>query len=418
MDASSYSDEPAGVSRQVAGGNVTGKELSDSPRSQEGDLSGREDPDDVARIVRSISDRFRMNQLPLMQIALGVLLVLIAYVFFLLLFVRGLAPGQCGSTVCPKDWAYGASGGYFCEENKGCRPADQGPFPICENQCWIGNVPTKHIQRAERAERTTKKESTIPKPGYYDLRLTRHGKMVGCMAPISKFPGDPRYGCGPPFDTARSCDAAPNPIRETQYVAAVHRGCATEMGKGTYGYAFDDGIGLKQCPPMTLYEWILCPTGNEEGFAWSADDGPRDSKKRFRVTNHCSTAIWIQSAGQQLPFDPALVKIEPGGSYSYAVPKEGVPSTRFLPKTGCDETGNNCDVQSVPPCPAEGCSPPIDTKFEASFGCLVEAENRSQCAKTGQGLPYLGRSGSRGPPTRTGGMVVLWTAGPCPSQSM
>lgn len=257
MDASSYSDEPAGVSRQVAGGNVTGKELSDSPRSQEGDLSGREDPDDVARIVRSISDRFRMNQLPLMQIALGVLLVLIAYVFFLLLFVRGLAPGQCGSTVCPKDWAYGASGGYFCEENKGCRPADQGPFPICENQCWIGNVPTKHIQRAERAERTTKKESTIPKPGYYDLRLTRHGKMVGCMAPISKFPGDPRYGCGPPFDTARSCDAAPNPIRETQYVAAVHRGCATEMGKGTYGYAFDDGIGLKQCPPMTLYEWIL-----------------------------------------------------------------------------------------------------------------------------------------------------------------
>jgi len=81
------------------------------------------------------------------------------------------------------------------------------------------------------------------------------------------------------------------------------------------------------------------------------------------------------------------VKIEPHGSYSYSVPKEGVPSTRFLPKTGCDETGNNCDVQSVPPCPPSGCSPPIDTKFEASFGCLVEAENRSQCTKTGQGLP-------------------------------
>ena len=26
-------------------------------------------------------------------------------------------------------------------------------------------------------------------------------------------------------------------------------------------------------------------------------------------------------------------------------------------------------------------------RFEASFGCLVEAENRSQCTKTGQGLP-------------------------------
>eukprot|EP00435_Cladocopium_sp_Y103_P039352 s553_g10.t1 len=98
----------------------------------------------------------------------------------------------------------------------------------------------------------------------------------------------------------------------------------------------------------------------------SAADGPKNSKKRFRVTNHCSGAIWIQSAGNQLPFDSALVKIEPGGSYSYSVPSEGVPSTRFLPKTGCDETGNNCDVQSVPPCPAEGCSPPIDTKLGSS----------------------------------------------------
>eukprot|EP00434_Breviolum_minutum_P045860 symbB.v1.2.041210.t1/scaffold7928.1/size8631/1 len=94
-----------------------------------------------------------------------------------------------------------------------------------------------------------------------------------------------------------------------------------------------------------------------------ADDGPENSKKRFRVTNHCSETIWIQSAGSQLPFDSALVKIEPDESYSYSVPQEGVPSTRFLPKTGCDDSGNNCDVQSVPPCPSEGCSPPIDTKY-------------------------------------------------------
>jgi len=207
------------------------------------------------------------------------------------------------------------------------------------------------------------------------------------MAPISKFPGDPRYGCGPPFDTARTCDAAINPVRDTEYVAAVHSGCATAAGKGTYGYAYDDGVGLKQCPPMTLYEWILCPTGKEESGGWFADDGPENSKKRFRVTNHCSETIWIQSAGNQLPFDSALVKIEPDESYSYSVPQEGVPSTRFLPKTGCDDSGNNCDVQSVPPCPSEGCSPPIDTKFEASFGCMLEPENVTQCTKTGQGLP-------------------------------
>lgn len=227
----------------------------------------------------------------------------------------------------------------------------------------------------------------VPRPGNYDLRMVRRGKTVGCMAPISKFPGDPRYGCAKPYDTAVSCDAAVNPVKDTQYVAAVHQGCATEMGKGTYGYAYDDGIGLKQCPPVTLYEWILCPSEFEDASGWSADDGPEESKKRFRVTNHCKETIWIQSAGSPLPFDADLVKIEPGGSYAYSVPQEGVPSTRFLPKTGCDENGNNCLVQSVPPCPAEGCSPPIDTKFEASFGCTLEPENATLCSKTGQGLP-------------------------------
>ena len=29
-------------------------------------------------------------------------------------------------------------------------------------------------------------------------------------------------------------------------------------------------------------------------------------------------------------------------------------STRFLPNTGCDDEGNNCDVQSMPPCPPQG----------------------------------------------------------------
>eukprot|EP00913_Durusdinium_trenchii_P000354 g325.t1 len=30
---------------------------------------------------------------------------------------------------CPQDWASGASGGYFCHSNSGCRAADHGPFP-------------------------------------------------------------------------------------------------------------------------------------------------------------------------------------------------------------------------------------------------------------------------------------------------
>ena len=55
----------------------------------------------------------------------------------------------------------------------------------------------------------------------------------------------------------------------------------------------------------------------------------------------------------------------------YAVP-ESVSSTRFWPKYDCDRYGQNCAFGESGgpnlPCPASGCSPPIDTKFEAYFG--------------------------------------------------
>eukprot|EP00434_Breviolum_minutum_P023434 symbB.v1.2.020670.t1/scaffold1751.1/size103110/1 len=143
----------------------------ESPRSAHGAVSGEErEGIQMAKIVRSISERFRMNQIPVIRIAACVFGALMAYALFLLVFLRGgLAPGQCGETLCPKEWAYGLHGGYFCEETKGCRPAEQGPFPTCETQCWIGNVPTENIQR------TSKEHSTVPRPGYYDLRMKRNG---------------------------------------------------------------------------------------------------------------------------------------------------------------------------------------------------------------------------------------------------
>ncbi|CAJ1413067.1 unnamed protein product [Effrenium voratum] len=57
--------------------------------------------------------------------------VIIIYITVLLVFFRGLAPGQCGSNPCPVAWASGDQGGYFCEDTRGCRPAVQGPFPTC-----------------------------------------------------------------------------------------------------------------------------------------------------------------------------------------------------------------------------------------------------------------------------------------------
>jgi len=177
-------------------------------------------------------------------------------------------------------------------------------------------------------------------------------------------------------------------------VAAVHEGCETEQGRGTYGYAYDDGVGLKQCAPVTKYEWVLCPSGLEGPIAWQAEPGPDGATKRFRVTNHCNEAIWIQQAGAPealLKHDKEVIKIEAGSFYTYSIPDRGLPSTRYLPKTGCDEDGNACDIQSMPPCPPGGCDLPVDTKFEASWGCVHATGNpeqdKTRCALTGQGNP-------------------------------
>jgi len=330
---------------------------------------------------------------------------------------QGLAPGPspapqqgrplhpCTSPeACPPDWvSSGSGGGYFCRDTGGCRPGDQGPFPNCPGQCYIGNprikttsggVPAPGPSGGAGGAGGPVQPQKLVRPGRYDLRVMKAGKLLGCAAPIGIFPGQPKYGCSGDYATAETCDAASNPVKDTQYVAAVHRGCETEQGRGTYGYAYDDGVGLKQCSPLTKYEWVLCPDGSEAGISWSASEGVvQGSTRRFRVTNRCSEPIWIQQAGtgeEMLPGERSVRRIEQGASHTYSIPNRGLPSTRFLPKTGCDASGNACDVQSMPPCPTQGCDLPIDTKFEASWGCVHARgtdEDASLCALTGQGNP-------------------------------
>lgn len=214
---------------------------------------------------------------------------------------------------------------------------------------------------------------------------------MGCAAPIGLFPGNEKYGCGGRFSTAQTCDAPKNPVKDTKYVAAVHAGCLP--GHGTYGYAYDDGVGLHQCAPVTRYEWIVCPTGQESTVDWAAEPGViPDSTKRFRVTNGCDQAVWIHQLGFKGGFtgDAEIIKLEPNSSYTYSVPNRGISSMRFIPLTGCDDSGTNCDIQSLPPCPPAGCDIPIDTKFEASWGCQYAKGNPgdvSVCEITPQGSP-------------------------------
>jgi len=100
------------------------------------------------------------------------------------------------------------------------------------------------------------------------------GQIVGCYSPCSKLtlqqwgngkanghsPWDDsvkEYCCPTPPESPEECRAGP--VKDTDFVRAVHRGCP-----GVYGYAYDDGMGLLQCPSDTLYEvTFYCPASLE-----------------------------------------------------------------------------------------------------------------------------------------------------------
>jgi hypothetical protein len=92
---------------------------------------------------------------------------------------------------------------------------------------------------------------------------------------------------------------------------------------------------------------------------------------RLRITNQCTQPIWIahqEGTGGPLT-EPLVIKIAQNTSFDYNIPTGGLQAARFMPRTGCDSTGNNCaSGQSIAPCPSGGCQPPIETKFEATFG--------------------------------------------------
>ena len=88
-----------------------------------------------------------------------------------------------------------------------------------------------------------------------------------------------------------------------------------------------------------------------------------------------------------------------GGAVTYNIPDKGLASMRFWPAYGCDGAGNNCRVgASGGPaslgftCPAAGCAPPIDSKFEATFGCITGIAAGSCQGNPSGGGSALGRN--------------------------
>lgn len=112
---------------------------------------------------------------------------------------------------------------------------------------------------------------------------------------------------------------------------------------------------------------------------------PDAGAPRLFVTNACSYGVWVQQQG--MPFSvPDVAFLAPGATMAYVIPAEGLASTRFWPKKGCDDAGQNCTMgQSSPPCPASGCLPPVDSKLEATWGCTLPFDG-GKCASTPQGV--------------------------------
>jgi len=113
--------------------------------------------------------------------------------------------------------------------------------------------------------------------------------------------------------------------------------------------------------------------------AWQVVDA---QPKRLRIVNGCQSApIWIahEAAATGGP-DPQNNKIDPGQAWDF-VTTDGLAATRYWPKMGCNESGDHCGLGGSggpgQACVKRGgpggddysrCAPPIDTKFEATFG--------------------------------------------------
>jgi len=125
---------------------------------------------------------------------------------------------------------------------------------------------------------------------------------------------------------------------------------------------------------------------------------PGGTHKRLRIISGCSQPMWIQYLtgfnGGVLNAPNRHMLSGTGTFIEYDIPDKGIAGVRFWPGFGCDGAGQNCQVgASGGPasqgftCPAGiGCAPPVDSKFEGTFGCIPGiAESACQPNPSGSG---------------------------------
>ena len=138
------------------------------------------------------------------------------------------------------------------------------------------------------------------------------------------------------------------------------------------------------------------PTGAPGGCATC-------TTKRLKIINGCTQPMWIQyhtgNGGGALNAPNRHMLSSQGSFIEYDIPDKGLAGVRFWPGMGCDGAGHNCTIgASGGPatmgftCPAGiGCAPPVDSKFEGSFGCLSGVPS-SSCQPNPSGSGVLGRN--------------------------
>ena len=93
------------------------------------------------------------------------------------------------------------------------------------------------------------------------------------------------------------------------------------------------------------------------------------SAVELSVVNNCPYSVWLATT-PNFGIDPlpdGVVRLNNGERHIYQISDRGWAG-RFWPKINCDGSGEACEFgQSSPPCPANGCQPPADTKIEFNF---------------------------------------------------
>jgi len=146
---------------------------------------------------------------------------------------------------------------------------------------------------------------------------------------------------------------------------------------------------------MGIVTWIsaVCLAGCPSDLTQKKNE----QVSRLRIVNGCSDPMWIfwyNSEGGGDSGTPKKFILDAGKPYlDVQIPDAGFAGSRFWPGYNCDPEGNGCQIgQSGGPakygftCPPEGCAPPVDSKFEGTFGCLSTVDP-SLCQINPSGAP-------------------------------